>query len=108
MRTPTHDVHVFLPSFVEIRKAEVTKTMRGNSLQNKMVGLYSPFLQRPMSEFAENFTGSTFSRSPFLYQVLSKSIRFRERYTRKCRLELLFHGRTRTAYRCVWSCIRGR
>jgi len=56
-------IHVFMPSFVEIPKAEVAKP------------------------------GSFFPHSPSLCQVSSKSAQFSERYTHKCLLRSLQYRR---------------
>jgi len=54
-------IHAFLPSFVEIRKAEVTKTMRG--IHHRKKWYFAPFSGPPWSDSAENFIGSLFPQT---------------------------------------------
>jgi len=49
-------IHIFVTSFVEIRRADVTRTMRGITNRKKLRML--PLVQRPWSYLAENFIGS--------------------------------------------------
>jgi len=51
-------IRIFLPSFVEIGEAEVTKPMRGNLTKMSVFGL---FLRGPENDLAEIFTESLFS-----------------------------------------------
>ena len=66
-------IHVFLPSFVKISKAEVTTWVLGIH-DEKM--LFCPFLCGFWSNLNKNFTVSLFPHSPSLCQVLSKSVSF--------------------------------
>jgi len=74
-------IHVLLPSFAEIGKAEVTKRVRGISSRKRLV--FCPFLRGFSSHLAQ-FLGSLFPQSPSLCKVLSKSVQFSRRYIRKC------------------------
>jgi len=55
-------VNIFLPSFTEIGKAEVTKRVRGIHHEKKVRSL--PFLWGFWSDLPKNFTGSLF---PYTY-----------------------------------------
>ena len=70
---------VFLPSFVEIHKAELTKPLRGVYHEKRLVFGPFPFLWGPWSDIARNFTGSPFSHFPSRCQVSSKSVQFPRR-----------------------------
>jgi len=83
MRTP---IHVFLPSFAEILKAEVTKWVRG--IHHENVGIF-PFVWSFWSDLAESFSGSLFLRSASVRQVLSKSVQFTRRYVGKLSFRLI-------------------
>jgi len=51
-------IYVFLPSFVEIHKAELTKTMVG--IHHKKRLLFCPLLQHSWSDLTENLQGHSF------------------------------------------------
>ena len=69
--------NVYLLWFVENHKVEVTKTTHG-----KKVGIF-PLLQRHAA-ILPKIWWVTFSYSPSLCQVSSKSMQFLGRYTQKC------------------------
>jgi len=71
MRTP---IHVFLPSFAEICKAEVTKRVRGIHHEKRWVGASGAISPKILKDHS----------FPFLCHVLSKSVQFSRRYVRKC------------------------
>jgi len=77
-------IHVFLPSFVDIGKAEITKPVRV---------IYSSRKRGPWGDLAENFTELLFSHSASRCQGSSKSVECARRYVRKCLADSLQYRR---------------
>ena len=79
-------IHVFLPSFLEIHKGEVIKTMQCIPRRQKSCQYFAFSPLAPLKRPRRKRSGSLFPYSQSGYQVSSKSIQFSESLTRKCLL----------------------
>jgi len=92
-------IHVFVPSSVEIREAELTKPVHGIHHEKRLV--FGPFLRGSWRNFAEKIIGSLYPHShpsvklrpnlsSFRGKYLSDSLQYRRE---ACKFSSTWHGR---------------